>query len=59
MEPTHDVKAVKDVVADDGHKAWAKIDAIADDTERKDLKKSIKQQVIAGENEIASQPLDF
>ena len=55
----HDVKTVKDVVSDSGHKAWAEIDAIKDEDERKDLKKNIKQQVIAGENQIASQPLDF
>lgn len=55
----HDVKTVKDVVSDSGHKAWSEIEAIQDEDARKDLKKDITKQVIAGENQIASQPLDF
>lgn len=56
-----DVQVMKEVVQRDvTDPAWRDIVAeVADKDERAKLKKQITDQVISGENQIASQPLDF
>jgi hypothetical protein len=56
-----DVKAMKDVVkADVTHEAWKDlVTEEPDDKERKALKDEIASRVVAGQNQIGSQPLDF
>jgi hypothetical protein len=56
----NDVAQMKDVVKQPiGEKAWKDLDDIDDEDTRKKLRRDIASRVEAGENQIASQPLDF
>jgi hypothetical protein len=55
----NDVSTVKTVATNPAHKAWTEVDAIEPEAARAKLKKDLTTQIVAGEDQIAAQPMDF